>query len=108
MGEKGRALLACLFTMMSSEAVPIGHHDEQGVTLGESSAGTAHAPVTMRFTSYGVRYSRLRLASFGWRTRGFLLRFAENGDWGKSITADIVLVPYSFERSHFAENGQKR
>jgi hypothetical protein len=27
--------------MMSSEAVPIGHRDEQGVTLGESSASTA-------------------------------------------------------------------
>jgi len=27
----------------------------------------------------GVRYSRLRLASFGWRMSGFLLRFAENG-----------------------------
>jgi hypothetical protein len=36
----------------------------------------------MRSTSSGVRYSRLRLASFGWRMDGFLLRFAENGDWG--------------------------
>jgi hypothetical protein len=26
---------------MSSEAVPIDHHDEQGITLGESSASTA-------------------------------------------------------------------
>ena len=71
-------LLACPFTMMSSEAVPIGHRDEQGVTLGESSAGTARAAVTMRFTSSGVRYSRLRLASFWMATSGFLLRFAEN------------------------------
>src|SRR5215472_8134470 len=108
MGEKGRALLACLFTMMSSEAVPIGHHDEQGVTLGESSAGTAHAPVTMRFTSYGVRYSRLRLASFGWPTGGCFWCFAENDVWGKSITTAIVFVPYRFERSHFAENGHSR
>jgi len=57
--------LAYSSTMMSSEAVPIGHHDEQGVTLGKSSASTAHASVTMRFTSSGARYSRLRLASFG-------------------------------------------
>jgi hypothetical protein len=27
--------------MVGSEAVAMGHHDEQGVTLGESSAGTA-------------------------------------------------------------------
>jgi hypothetical protein len=27
--------------MMGSEIVPMGHHDEQGVTLGESSASTA-------------------------------------------------------------------
>jgi hypothetical protein len=27
--------------MMSAEAVPIGHHDEQSVTLGESSASAA-------------------------------------------------------------------
>jgi hypothetical protein len=33
--------LACPSTMMSAEAVPIGHHDKQGVTLGESSASTA-------------------------------------------------------------------
>jgi hypothetical protein len=94
--------------MMSSEAVPIGHRDEQGVTLGESSAGTAHAAVTMRFTSSGVRYSRLRLASFGWPTGGCFWRFAENDVWRKSITAAIVFVPYRFERSHFAENGHSR
>jgi len=92
--------------MMSSEAVPIGHRDEQGVTLGESSAGTAHAAVTMRFTFSGVRYSRLRLASFGWPTGGCFWRFAENDVWRMSITTAIVFVPYRFERSHFAEIGQ--
>src|SRR5215471_15753993 len=91
--------------MMSSEAVPIGHRDEQGVTLGESSAGTAHAAVTMRFTSSGVRYSRLRRASFGWPTDGCFWRFAENDVLNKSITTAIVFVPYRFERSHFAEIG---
>jgi hypothetical protein len=30
----------------------------------------------------GVRYSRLRPASFGWRMGGFLWRFAENDGWG--------------------------
>jgi len=31
----------------------------------------------MRFTSSGARYSRLRLALFGWRTGGCFLRFAQ-------------------------------
>jgi hypothetical protein len=33
--------LAYSSTMMGSEVVPMGHQDEQGVTLGESSASTA-------------------------------------------------------------------
>jgi hypothetical protein len=88
--------------MMSSEAVPIGHRDEQGITLGESSAGTARAAVTMRFISSGGRYSGLRLASFGWPTGGCFWCFAENDVWRRSITAAILFVPYRFERSHFA------
>ena len=61
----------------------------------------------IRSTASGVRYSRLWLVWFGWRVGGTFSRFAENGDWGKSITAAIVFVPYRFERSHFAENGHK-
>jgi hypothetical protein len=33
----------------------------------------------MRFISSGIGYSQLRLASFGWRTGGCFLRFAQNG-----------------------------
>ena len=39
--EAGRRFLAYTSIMMSSEAVPIGHHDEQGITLDGSSASTA-------------------------------------------------------------------
>jgi len=62
----------------------------------------------MRSISSSVRYSWLWLASFGWRTSGFLLRFAENDVWRKSITAAIIFVPYRFERSHFAMIGHCR
>ena len=36
------------------------------------------AAAIMRSTSSAVRYSRLRLASFGWRTGGCFLRFAQD------------------------------
>jgi len=91
--------------MMSSEAVPIGHRDEQGVTLGESSAGTAHAAVTMRFTSSGVRYSRLQRASFGWPTGGCFWCFAENDVWRNAMTLAKAQQPSRSAMACIAMNG---
>jgi len=57
--------------MMSSEAAPIGHHDEQGITLDESSASTA------RHRNHALYLSQRRVftaaAGVVWLTDGRLL-----------------------------------
>jgi hypothetical protein len=48
----------------STEAAAVDHRDEQSITFGKAAMASQAAAI-MRFTSSAIRYSRLRLASFG-------------------------------------------
>jgi hypothetical protein len=83
---------------MSSEAVPIGHHDEHSVTLGESSASTASR---RRDHALYLIWRQVFTAAAGvvWLADGrLLLALCQNGDWQVESLRPFALLHIALSR----------